>query len=299
MGKVSKQTYTHTPKLAWSCSKKCSQAPILCKGQNVSICSCYKRQGPGNSLFTVHWVCFKERVALPNTNLPLPSRIKMVLPRPEPHSAFCIAHHRTLEVTRSASCPSSPAMSLAAGILVRSYGTHGFWVLRPLLLEAPLGSATALCAGTGDPAVHLQNVSKGQRGLGSPGETPCCLFPACSGVLVAAGWHGVDCSISCPSGTWGFSCNLTCQCLNGGACNTQDGTCTCAPGWRGEKCELPCQVRLSRGPSWEAMGGGCWGQSVRSLLPCPWGQACVCEPNKTIRRTEVFEVTSEIRPEKG
>lgn len=60
--------------------------------------------------------------------------------------------------------------------------------------------------------------------------------------IFLAGWHGVDCSINCPSGTWGLGCNLTCQCLNGGACNALDGTCTCAPGWRGEKCELPCQV---------------------------------------------------------
>lgn len=80
------------------------------------------------------------------------------------------------------------------------------------------------------------------------------VFAPRSGVLVVAGWHGVDCSISCPSGTWGFSCNLTCQCLHGGACNTLDGTCTCAPGWRGEKCELPCQVRLNQCPSWEALG---------------------------------------------
>lgn len=66
------------------------------------------------------------------------------------------------------------------------------------------------------------------------------------------GWHGVDCSIRCPSGTWGFGCNLTCQCLNGGACNTLDGTCTCAPGWRGPKCEFPCQVCML----WVAMPGG-------------------------------------------
>lgn len=61
-------------------------------------------------------------------------------------------------------------------------------------------------------------------------------------LFTVSGWHGVDCSINCPSGTWGLGCNLTCQCLNGGACNILDGTCTCAPGWRGEKCEYPCQV---------------------------------------------------------
>lgn len=61
--------------------------------------------------------------------------------------------------------------------------------------------------------------------------------------LVLLGWIGLDCSINCPSGTWGPGCNLTCMCSNGGACNALDGHCTCAPGWRGERCELHCQVR--------------------------------------------------------
>lgn len=78
------------------------------------------------------------------------------------------------------------------------------------------------------------------------------LFPHTLCRSCHAGWHGVDCSIRCPSGTWGFGCNLTCQCLNGGACNTLDGTCTCAPGWRGPKCEFPCQVCML----WVALPGG-------------------------------------------
>lgn len=61
--------------------------------------------------------------------------------------------------------------------------------------------------------------------------------------LVLLGWIGLDCSINCPSGTWGPGCNLTCMCSNGGACDALDGHCTCAPGWRGERCELHCQVR--------------------------------------------------------
>lgn len=61
--------------------------------------------------------------------------------------------------------------------------------------------------------------------------------------LVYPGWLGLDCSINCPSGTWGPGCNLTCRCGNGGACNALDGQCTCASGWRGERCELRCQVR--------------------------------------------------------
>lgn len=57
-----------------------------------------------------------------------------------------------------------------------------------------------------------------------------------------AGWLGLDCSINCPSGTWGPGCNLTCMCGNGGACNALDGRCTCTPGWRGERCDHRCQV---------------------------------------------------------
>lgn len=139
---------------------------------------------------------------------------------------------------------------LGVGILDPSYSKGGFWVPRSLPMEAVHGRAMALCAG--DPAVHLQHVYRETWLAEACPHSLLLVFAPCSGLLVVAGWHGVDCSISCPSGTWGFSCNLTCQCLNGGACNTLDGTCTCAPGWRGEKCELPCQVRLNQRPSSEA-----------------------------------------------
>lgn len=56
------------------------------------------------------------------------------------------------------------------------------------------------------------------------------------------GWQGVDCSIPCSSGTWGPSCNQTCQCANGAACDPVNGTCTCSPGWREEYCDVPCPV---------------------------------------------------------
>lgn len=59
---------------------------------------------------------------------------------------------------------------------------------------------------------------------------------------VVSGWHGVDCSINCPSGSWGLGCNLTCACSNGGACDALDGRCTCTPGWRGDRCDQHCQV---------------------------------------------------------
>ncbi|GLD72148.1 multiple epidermal growth factor-like domains protein 11, partial [Lates japonicus] len=57
---------------------------------------------------------------------------------------------------------------------------------------------------------------------------------------ILGGWQGVDCSIPCSSGTWGLSCNQTCQCANGAACDPVNGTCTCSPGWRDEYCDVPC-----------------------------------------------------------
>lgn len=62
--------------------------------------------------------------------------------------------------------------------------------------------------------------------------------------LSLIGWQGVDCSIPCSSGTWGLSCNQTCQCANEAACDPSNGTCTCSPGWRDEYCDLPCPVSV-------------------------------------------------------
>lgn len=67
------------------------------------------------------------------------------------------------------------------------------------------------------------------------------------GLCLRPGWQGVDCSIPCSSGTWGPSCNQTCQCANGAACDPVNGTCTCSPGWRDEYCDVPCPVS-AQGP---------------------------------------------------
>lgn len=61
------------------------------------------------------------------------------------------------------------------------------------------------------------------------------------------GWQGVDCSIPCSSGTWGLSCNQTCQCANGAACDPANGTCTCSAGWRDEYCDVSCPVSTGLG----------------------------------------------------
>lgn len=77
------------------------------------------------------------------------------------------------------------------------------------------------------------------------------LSPVCPayGLCLCPGWRAVDCSIPCSSGTWGLSCNQTCQCSNGAACDPVNGTCTCSPGWKDEYCDVPCPVRAPGGAS--------------------------------------------------
>lgn len=55
-----------------------------------------------------------------------------------------------------------------------------------------------------------------------------------------AGWSGAGCLIPCPTGTYGPSCNSTCQCANDATCDSQWGTCFCLSGWKGVHCEDPC-----------------------------------------------------------
>lgn len=121
-------------------------------------------------------------------------------------------------------------------------GSFSFLVGQGLLWQSQ-GCLLLLGLGLGSAVMHLQDIWYRETWLGRAQRSSLLpLFPHTLYCPCHAGWHGVDCSIRCPSGTWGFGCNLTCQCLNGGACNTLDGTCTCAPGWRGAKCEFPCQV---------------------------------------------------------
>ncbi|KFP83944.1 Multiple epidermal growth factor-like domains protein 11, partial [Acanthisitta chloris] len=50
------------------------------------------------------------------------------------------------------------------------------------------------------------------------------------------GWHGPDCSMPCPAGTWGLNCNRSCDCAHGASCDPQSGTCSCPRGWQGPRC---------------------------------------------------------------
>lgn len=205
--------------------------------------------------------CFKNRIVLSNTNLVSPYHINMSLSRPEQNSASHDMHHCAFNgLPLHASSPHSPVVLLSVGIHVTDHITC---IAVGVLLfisdwDFTWQSQCALCWGSGHCRACLRFCKWKEAWKGSEGNSllPCLLMCFC--VLAVAGWHGVECSISCPSGTWGFGCNLTCQCLNGGACNTLDGTCTCAPGWRGEKCELPCQVRPTQHPSREGLISEGW-----------------------------------------
>ncbi|KAK3569974.1 hypothetical protein QTP86_007879 [Hemibagrus guttatus] len=51
---------------------------------------------------------------------------------------------------------------------------------------------------------------------------------------------GIHCDNVCPQGFWGPNCSVTCSCQNGGSCSPEDGTCVCAPGYRGTSCKRMC-----------------------------------------------------------
>lgn len=79
------------------------------------------------------------------------------------------------------------------------------------------------------------------------------------------GWQRGNCSVPCPPGTWGFSCNASCQCAHEAACSPQTGACTCTPGWHGTHCQLPCPVSVQS----PACLGGREGTTSPSLRACP------------------------------
>lgn len=56
--------------------------------------------------------------------------------------------------------------------------------------------------------------------------TEACLWPT-----------GVRCDSTCPPGRWGPNCSVSCNCENGGSCSPEDGSCECAPGFRGPLCQ--------------------------------------------------------------
>ena len=46
---------------------------------------------------------------------------------------------------------------------------------------------------------------------------------------------------ACSNGTYGPGCQLSCQCsVHSSGCDHVTGTCSCAPGYQGVHCEMPC-----------------------------------------------------------
>ena len=74
-----------------------------------------------------------------------------------------------------------------------------------------------------------------------------------------------QCHELCPLGSYGSDCKETCQCLNDGSCNPEDGSCNCAHGWKGDICEArSCNAT-----------GEDWLYGKHCSLPCK------CHPNNT------------------
>lgn len=48
---------------------------------------------------------------------------------------------------------------------------------------------------------------------------------------------GIHCDSVCTEGRWGPNCTLPCNCKNGASCSPDEGTCECAPGYRGAICQ--------------------------------------------------------------
>lgn len=61
---------------------------------------------------------------------------------------------------------------------------------------------------------------------------------------------GIHCDNICSQGRWGPNCSISCSCENGGSCSPEDGTCDCAPGYRGPLCQ-----RSKIFHSWQQQGG--------------------------------------------
>ncbi len=75
---------------------------------------------------------------------------------------------------------------------------------------------------------------------------------------------GHKCDRPCDENHYGKDCKKICNCQNAGACNAQDGTCTCSPGWVGETCDTKCQ-------------SGMFGFNCSQKCECDFNNAIYCD----------------------
>lgn len=72
----------------------------------------------------------------------------------------------------------------------------------------------------------------------STGFLSICLLPHPLPLMCPCVWStGIRCDSTCPPGRWGPNCSASCICENGGSCSPEDGSCECAPGFRGPLCQ--------------------------------------------------------------
>lgn len=70
-----------------------------------------------------------------------------------------------------------------------------------------------------------------------PQPTPHPFLSAPSPLTESVRPTGIHCDSTCPPGRWGPNCSVSCSCENGGSCSPEDGSCECAPGFRGPLCQ--------------------------------------------------------------
>ncbi|XP_039766811.1 LOW QUALITY PROTEIN: platelet endothelial aggregation receptor 1 [Ornithorhynchus anatinus] len=95
--------------------------------------------------------------------------------------------------------------------------------------------------------------------------------------------RGPRCGPALPQGLWGPGCNSSCTCKNGGTCDAEDGSCACAPGFRGSLlparpapparygkrcCSVPCKLLPTRRPA-EKRGRAASGPLTGFFPPVP------------------------------
>ena len=86
------------------------------------------------------------------------------------------------------------------------------------------------------------------------------------------GYHGNDCTLPCPAGTWGAECTQQCTCTEQRLCDHETGAClfNCPVGWTGTQCDAPCER-------------GTYGQNCRLECDCTGSDCdketgeCICE----------------------